>query len=338
MPRALALVLLLSAVPTAARAECEVHGVASIDRLRVRIEGEHLRTFEVTNLPVAVRPGEGNTYRDVRILAPISFAARTDAPIPWTIARPAVVADGMVWLTPAVDVEDVRERGDELLVRMQVDNGVWISRVHLPCDAIAVGHGESGEDPPRWSSRGVRWQPRGDDLWLTSRPGEGEGASIRLDAPEGLPLPLVEVERREGWIRVVARFTSGAAVRGWTRPHQLVAATPPVAAPPPFRRTMRAPDIAQCTRGAPDRNEYVGPANIATGTLVHMERSGTVWASVAEPALFTVSWHMGSDWVRIVHVPGMRGDGPCPEVLRRAWVPRRSVSLQGEGDVLLGIE
>jgi hypothetical protein len=101
--------------------------------------------------------------------------------------------------------------------------------------------------------------------------------------------------------------------------------------------------VPLCTRAAPDRNEYVGPASIATGTAIHMSQDGREWATVAEPAVFTVSWRMRSPWVRIIHVPGLRGDGPCPEVLRRAWVPRDAVHLQGEGEaqgtsVLLGIE
>lgn len=342
MARALALTLALIALPAAARAQCEVRGVASIDRLRVRIPGEHLRTLAITDLPVAVRPGEGNAYRDVRVLAPVSFSARTDAAIPWTIARPRALADGMLWVTPAADVEDVREHGeDELVVRIQVDNGVWVSRVHVPCDAIALGHGEGGDDPPRWSTRGLRWQPRGDELWLTSR--MDGGATIRVDAPEGLALPLVEIERRGGWVRVVARFTSGAAVRGWARAHQLASAEPPSEPPPRYRRATPVSSVPLCTRRPPDRNEYVGPASIATATPIHMTQEGRVWATVAEPAVFTVSWRTHSRWVRIIHVPGLRGDGPCPEVLRRAWVPREAVRLQGEGgaqgtSVLLGIE
>ncbi len=337
-------VLMLLLLPCAARAQCEVTGVASIERLRVRMPGDRMRTFGITDLPVAVRPGHGAAYRDVRVLAPITFAARTDAPIPWTVPRPGAVAGGMLWLTPAVDVEDVLEEGEgeTLLVRAQVDNAVWISRLHVPCAAIAVGHGVGGDDPPEWASvRGPRWQPRRDGIYLTSDP--GGGASVRIDAPDGLPVPFVELERQDGWVRVATRFSSGATLRGWVLGHQL-RASEPGGALEELRRSLPSSRAPICRRGTPDRDEYVGPANIATGALVHLDPDGEPWASVTEPALFTVSWRPGSPWVRIVHVPGMRGDGACAEVLEAAWVPRRAVSLQGEGgtrtapSVLLGIE
>jgi len=79
--RALACALaLLFAAP--ASADCEVQGVASIGRLRVRLPGHPIRTFSVTDLPIEVRPGRGTHYRDARVLAPIDFGARTDARVP----------------------------------------------------------------------------------------------------------------------------------------------------------------------------------------------------------------------------------------------------------------
>lgn len=345
MPRApLALVLVLLALPGAARAQCEVTGVASIERLRVRLPGEPMRTIGITDLPVAVRPGRGTAYRDVRVLAPIAFSARTDAPIPWTVPRPGAHADGMLWLTPAVDIEDVREalEGESVTVRVQVDTNVWISRVHLPCRALSVGHGESGAEPPAWASaRGARWQPRREDVYLTSGP--GEGASVRIDAPDGLAEPFVELERQDGWVRVAARFSSGAVVRGWALAHHLRAAGGASAEPSEYRRTHWTPRARMCRR-APEQGEYVGPAHIAPGTLVHVDPRGPAWASVSEPAVFTVAWRPGAAWVRIVHVPGVHGDGACPEVLEDAWVLRRAVTLQGEATrqggvpVILGIE
>ncbi|GAB5549653.1 MAG: hypothetical protein RLO52_32640 [Sandaracinaceae bacterium] len=337
--RALA-VLFLLALPASAAADCEVTGVASIERLRVRLPGQRLRTLAVTDTPVAVRPGRGNRYRDVRVLAPFAFAARTDAPIPWTVPTPELVAGGVLWLTPAVDLEDVREdrEGEGVTVRAQVDAGVWIGRIHLPCGAVAVGHGESGPPPPAWHSQGPRWMPQHDRMWITAEP--GEGPSVRLDAPEGLSTPMVEIERRDGWVRVVARFSSGAMIRGWVRHVDLRAAEDARVVERPFRRSTEHSRHALCRRRPPRQDEYVGPAHITVGTLVHTSRDGTEWASVSEPSIFTVSWRPGDRWVRVVHVPGLRGDGRCAEVIRRAWVPRSAVSLQGErsSGILLGLE
>lgn len=349
MHRAILCAALASLAAAPARADCEVQGVASLERLRVRVAGEPLRTYAVTDLPVGIRPGRGTRYRDVRVLAPIAFGARTDARVPWTVPRPSLVADGMLWLAPHVEIEDAREQVERegLVVRVQVDAGVWVDRVHVPCDAIAVGIGEGGDDPPAWgaAAAGPRWAPANVSLWLRSRiGGDDEVPTVRIDAPEGLRSPLYEIERREGWVRVVARFESGALLRGWVRQHHLRPAPETDPSPRPYVRAVRETPVGQCRRGPPDRQEYVGPARITVGALVHFEPDGEVWGTVSEPAIFTVSWRTGAEWARIVHAPGLRGDGRCPEVITHAWIRRNQVTLSGEGpaaDVpgsLLGLE
>ncbi len=332
------------AVAPAARAECEVTGVTSVDRLRLRIDGHAIRTLGVTNLPVAVRPGRGERYRDVRVLAPVAFGARTDAPIRWSVPRPLAVADAMLWLTPEVEIEDVREQigDDALVIRAQVDAGVWVRRVHVPCAAISVGLGE-GRAAPRWAhSPGPRWRLRHDHLWLVARPDDEEAPAIRLDAPEGLREPLIEIDRRGPWVRVIGRFPSGAVLRGWARQHHLRAGEGPVSRRR-FARSTPATQPGLCSRRPPRRDEYVGPATITVGAHIHMRQDGDVWATITEPTVFTVSVRPGRDWVRVVHVPGLLGDGDCPEVVRHAWVRRSMVSLSGEGGRydpmrLLGLE
>lgn len=331
MHRVLAcLLLLLAAGP--ARADCEVQGVASLDRLRVRLPGHRFRTFAVTDLPIAVRPGRGTRYRDVRVLAPIAFGARTDAVVPWTVPRPQVVADGMLWLTPRVEIESVRELASRegLVVRAQLDVGVWVDRLHVPCDAIAVGHGEGGVPEPEWGASGPLWAFRHNHAWVVSEPNDDDAATIRIDAPRGLRGPLTEVERRGEWVRVLARFASGALLRGWIRHHHLRASDAGETSPQPYRRAILPSPSSLCTRGRPQRDEYIGPAHISVGALVRWRREGDPWATVTEPSVFTVSWHHGSEWVRIVYIPGLRADGRCPEIVHHAWVPRRAVSLQGE--------
>jgi hypothetical protein len=100
--------------------------------------------------------------------------------------------------------------------------------------------------------------------------------------------------------------------------------------PTPFRRSVVVSPLPACSRGSPERDEYVGRAHVRTGAQVRTHPDGPAWATVSEPAVLTVSWRTGSPWVRIVHVPGLRADGRCPEVLEHAWVRRESVSLQGE--------
>ena len=345
--RALLVTFALLALAAPARADCEVRGVASLERLRVRVGGARLRTFAVNDVPVAVRPGRGTRYRDVRVLAPVAFEARTDARIPWTVPRSGTLAGGMVWLEPHVEIEDVREGLEEegLLVRVQVDAGVWIERLRAPCGAIAVGLGEGGAEPPAWGATGgPRWQPANTHVWMRSRLDDEEAPSVRLEAPRGLPAPLIEVERRGGWVRVVGRFESGALLRGWVRSHHLRAPSEPPPLARAYVREVPASASGLCRRGRPDRSEYVGPANVAVGAAVRFAPDAEVWGTVAEPAILTVSWRHGEAWARLIHVPGLRGDGRCPEVITHAWVERSQVTLSGErGSIavpgsLLGID
>lgn len=338
MHRALACALILLAAAPAA-ADCEVQGVGSLGRLRVRVPGRRIRTFTVTDLPIGVRPGRGTRYRDVRVLAPIAFGARTDADVPWTVLRPVAVADGMLWLTPRVEIEDVREQLDEegLVIRAQLDAGVWVDRLHLPCDTITIGHGEGGVDEPAWTAQGPQWMLRRGYAWVVSRPDDEDAVSMRIDAPEGLRGPLTEMARRGDWVRVMGRFASGALLRGWMRQHDLRTSNVEETSPQPYARAMVANTPGQCSLPRPVRNEYVGPARITVGALVRLEPDGEPWATVSEPAVITVSWREGEDWVRIVYVAGLRGDGRCAEVVQDAWVPRIAVSLQGESTQLVSV-
>ena len=156
--------------------------------------------------------------------------------------------------------------------------------------------------------------------------------------------PVLEVleqpERAIARVRGHEDPRDGAMIRGWVRHVDLRAAEDARVVERPFRRSTEHSRHALCRRRPPRQDEYVGPAHITVGTLVHTSRDGTEWASVSEPSIFTVSWRPGDRWVRVVHVPGLRGDGRCAEVIRRAWVPRSAVSLQGErsSGILLGLE
>lgn len=359
MLRATLVLLTLFALPAAAGAQCEVTGVASIERMRVRIPGERLRTLVTHDMPVAVRPGAGVGFRDVRVLAPIHISGRSDARMPWTAPRPMAFASGVLWMVPGVEIERVAEahRDGHLEFRAQVDNGVWVSRVEAPCSDLALGSGETGDlgSAPAWvHATGTPWMPHDNSFWLraahpvtgvlagppgnvltgpqTTRRDPDPSARVRIDAPNGLPRPLIEVERRGEYARVVLPFESGAAVRGWIRAVELRAVTEPLHARPYRRARPNVPEHT-CRTPQPERGQYLGPAHIAAGAIVHTAPEGTAWASADDSDIpVTVAWRSGERWVRIVSVPGLRDSGDCPAILRRAWVERHSVRLQGESD------
>ncbi len=322
----LAFASLLVALP--ARADCEVLGVATLPELEVYAPGERRQVVSVAQRRVAVRPGRGTVRRDVRVLEPLAFSARTRSPIAWAVPRPASVADEMLYWGPTVEVEDAREDPREgLVVRARVDDGVWVSRIHVPCDAVRIGPGEGAMEAPAWTARrGPRWQPRGESLWLHARP--GEGATVRLDAPRGLPTAMLELARRDDWVRLMIRFASGAAVRGWAREQQIEVAT---IRRPPSDWTPREPVAPRdrCPRAPPARGEQVGRVTLPPETPVHWRPGGPVWATTSASGSFRISAREGEPWVRLLRAPGLRSGGRCRDLVSHAWVRRDALPPTG---------
>jgi hypothetical protein len=330
MIRLLALVLCAAAGAAAQDTVCEVRGVTSLERLRVRVPDDRLRTLEAIDLPVAVRPGRGERYRDVQVLAPLAFGARTDDDVPFFLREDGPVEGGVLWLTARTTLTMVEERSGAVRIEAELAPGVTASRLDVPCEALTIGPGEGARPAPRWVPlRGPRWVPARRRLWLMAAPGDGEAVRIRLARGARLPRPLVEVERREPWIRVATTFPgTGAAVRGWVQAHHLRAAGA-WEDPPREPRSYPARIYPPCSY-PPRPDEYVGLAQVTPGTLVRTRPHGQGWATVSEATLFTVAWRVGESWARIVHVPGLMDEGDCPIVLGGAWVPRRAVALRGE--------
>ncbi len=197
---------------------------------------------------------------------------------------------------------------------MPHDNSFWLRAEHPVTGPLAGAPGNVLTGPNR-----------------TRRPPD-PSACVRIDAPDGLPRPLIELERRGEYARVVLPFESGAAVRGWIRAVELRAVTEPSEVRP-YRRVHPTVPEHTCRTPRPQRGEYLGPARIAAGAIVHTAPDGTAWASADESDIpVTVAWRSGERWVRIVSVPGLRDSGDCPAILRRAWVERHSVRLQGESE------
>ncbi|MCC6877741.1 MAG: hypothetical protein IT378_25755, partial [Sandaracinaceae bacterium] len=142
---------------------------------------------------------------------------------------------------------------------------------------------------------------------------------------------LVERERERDWVRVAALFEeSGAAIEGWVRATELRVGRAPAPAPARVGEAFARPPLGVCGR-APRRHEYIGPATVIAETFVRATRDGAAWATVPEDAELVVAWRTGDPWVQIIQARGLRGEGVrCPDLLQRAWAPRRNVRLQGE--------
>jgi hypothetical protein len=323
---AFALILLIT---SPAFADCEVQGRASLDRLRVRVAGVGIRTFAIEGLPVAVRAGSGGHSRDVRVLGPLAFAARTDARVPWTFVREGPVAEGLLWWTPASQIENAREIGDEIELRIRLADGVSLDRLRMPCNAIRLGAARPSASAPPSYPPGPQFAVRRSETWIWSEPG-GQGSRARIDVRTTLPEPFVELGRNRGWVEVATSFAeTGAVVRGWVREQDLMLLAPGADSEPD------APPIPQQSAGScnytPRRNEYVGTARVEGGTLVRDRADGVAWAEVPHDADVRIAWRHGDAWAQIVEVRGLRSsDRSCPFVLTNAWVPRRSIRLQGE--------
>lgn len=242
--------------------------MADLERLRVRLPGRRLRTLSTRSLPVAVRPGRGGHYRDVRVLEPLAFGARTDAPIPWRLRTPGRLVEGVLWAARRTPLREVREWREGVEVAVELRPGVVARRVRLACEAITIGAprgtDEEAAEPPA-TGPGPRWWPRSDHLWLAAR--RGGGPSVRLDTADlEDPPTLVELERRDHWVRVAATFpASGTAVRGWVQRLDLRPASRP-AYPDPGASTRggSARDARPPERSAPGSGVAGRPADDGT--------------------------------------------------------------------------
>ena len=130
------LAALLIAVQVApARAECEVQGVASLGRLRVRVPGHRLRTFGVTDLPIAIRPG---AFVEVRVpdreyqnVARLPASAVFDGDTVYAIEKGRLVAR---------KIEVVGTDGSDILVSGELAPGeeVMMTRLSVAGPGIKV--------------------------------------------------------------------------------------------------------------------------------------------------------------------------------------------------------
>ena len=326
--------LLALALPSGARAQCDVEGVASLDRLRVRIDGSRLRTLQAIGLPMTFRVGRG-LYQNVRVRSPLAFEARSDRTPEWRVRGAGPLEGDVLWVTERVPLRTVRAvgGGERVDVVAELAPGVEATEVELPCARLTFGR-------PGWSTGPERrapalrpgnpvWWPAREWIWLLDEPGRGPSVRLRF---AGIPPALSELDRRGAWVKVgLSLEATGSRATGWVRQRVLrVVDRERLAQRATSVGPRRGPPVTRDCRRRRRDGEYVGPAMVDGGSLVRTRPNGEPWATVAETTTLTVLWRIGQAWARILHVPGLRGDGRCPEVLRRAWVERGAVHLQGE--------
>ncbi|MFK7987653.1 MAG: hypothetical protein AB8I08_16670 [Sandaracinaceae bacterium] len=135
---------------------------------------------------------------------------------------------------------------------------------------------------------------------------------------EATELPLSEVERRSGWVRVRRDFRRGSTLDGWVRESDVEQITEH-----DFDTVGESYEwggLGLCSSGS--SHTYRGPATLLAGSEVRDASDGAVWARVEQDLpLTSVRVRWGSGWAQLVRVDGIHDHEDCTADLDRAWVP-----------------
>lgn len=330
--------LVLAGLPAAARpaaADCRVRG-EHVTLADVVVRPDRSETFEVDLADVPARATIGGGSR-VRIDVSGAIAFRGSRKNVWfKIARPVLVADGVVRLTEGAELVHARADGDDVIASIvqwaddvlpgeDKDPDEVIAGIRIPCRALRLGgtQGES-DDPtddeggstdedaepsehafePDPSPRLGWWQSRGTRRTVVVRAApRADAGGVTLSTivtGEGL-FDFEGVEKRGGWLRV-RRAMWGAEVVGWIRRAELVAMDGPMG-----RSTMCVGQHGggfhgRGWGGKPPVIRYKGPARLRIGATIENEQP---WATVRRDEIFEVLIFEGHPDAELTSIPGV---------------------------------
>jgi len=317
-----ALVLLL-ALPGGARAQAEE--LATARDLEVRAsDGTRVRVGEVTGV-IELVPSSRATDRfgSVRVRAGLELDARATA----SSAIPAYVTGdiaGILQVAEAsreVRLDALRREARGLRARLVLGDAT-LEDVPLGATDVRV----TGPVPV---AHAVSWSDAATAL--------GAGTS-RLCAEPGRrcvrmrrrgPLPALEGERRDGWVRIRAE-AEGVTLEAWVRVRDVV----------PSEGALGGSDgqIGAISDGCP----YEGrPALVAAGAPVHLRPDGPRWARVprSPDSVWVHDTQPGTPWVEVTFARGVQRSFPS-STCSTGWVRREHVTwdVLREGVLTLAIE
>lgn len=217
---ALSLVL----APVEARADgCAIEGMASGITITVRRERgyQRVRLEQPTRVAIApvrnglwsVRTGEGEQ----------AIEGTTQTTLPIVLARAVSLREQTVELPAGLAIERVRaSAGPWATIDLALGDDLYLRRAEVPCSALAIApaEGVTVTALAPLDARGPAWRARTTRVQIfDERDGD---RSMRLEVAPGGAIRFVELDRRVPWVRIVARTSLGARLRGWMRDWDLV--------------------------------------------------------------------------------------------------------------------
>ena len=209
-----AIVLVSLLVPSGARAQgCALRGRPSLTALRVG-PGDHGRVTIVAleGRVAAVVPLSRGLFRVTTADDGTAVEGTTREPIPLVVSGNFVLA-GVATIASGTPLEDLLPRADSVRATLPIDDGVRLARVELPCAAIGLASEVASLPMLGTPAAGPRWIARVTPLRVRARPEDG-APRVTIEIDDRGRFPLVERERRAGWVRVEAMFAR-ASVAGW---------------------------------------------------------------------------------------------------------------------------
>lgn len=310
----------------AAVAGCRVRGEhVTLGDVVVRPDRSDAATaFEVdlNDVPAQATIGAGNRVR-VDVSGAIAFRGSRQN-VWFTVARPVVVAGGVVRLVEGAELVHARADGDDVVASVVLwaddvlpgedkDPDDVILGVRVPCRALRLGSKKGASDEVDDDDGGADlepalgwWQNRGSRKRIVVRAApraDADGVTLATETiGEGL-FDFEGVEQRGGWLRV-RRVVWGAEIVGWIRRAELVAMDGPMG-----RSTMCVGNHGggfhgRGWGGKPPVVRYRGPARLRVGARIDFS-DGDPWAKVREDTTFEVVIYEDQPYAELTHIPGI---------------------------------
>ena len=317
----------LAAVVAMARAvradECVVRGKHVVLESVVVRSGDLPVVVDLagTSAQARISVGRGAPHT-VEVADAITFKG-TRRNIWYTLARPLIVAHGMVELDAGAKVVNARARGARVAasVAMSADDVLpgedkapdeIIQLVDLPCAALTLD--EPGtDDRDDGQAEGVDNSAGGDGTWwrqrrsaryvvLRAAPRSNSATIVLTTSIEDSAFSFERVAEHGAWMRV-ARKSSGVRVIGWMQRRDLVSAEEPMSQG--GCSGDHGPGLSgRGWSGGQPVTVYKGPARLRVGAKLDLH--GSPWATVANRDGFEV-WLYEFGGRRVAEVSGIPG-------------------------------